>query len=113
MVAGDKQLRRIDLVERLAREGDIGDGERAAAKRFAEDYFKSGTRARYAASRGPIDEVAGTEGTVRSPLSTMPAGINVPTFPQRSQLSLFTTAACSGLGSVPDRRTRRALLHLS
>ena len=34
-------------------------------------------------------------------------------FPQRSPPSLFTTAACGGLGSVPDDRTRRALLHLS
>ncbi len=37
----------------------------------------------------------------------------VPTFPQRSPPSLFTTAACGGLRSTPDCRTRRALLHLS
>ena len=50
---------------------------------------------------------------LRSPLSTVPAGIIVPTFPQRSPPLLLTTAACGGLGSAPDRRTRRALLHLS
>ena len=50
---------------------------------------------------------------LRSPLSTLPAGIIVPAFPQRSPPSLFTTAVCGGLGSVPDDRTRRALLHLS
>jgi hypothetical protein len=38
---------------------------------------------------------------------------HVPTFPQRSPPSLLTTAACSGLGSAPDCRPRRALLHLS
>src|SRR5262245_42595169 len=43
----------------------------------------------------------------------MPAGIIVPTFPQRSPPRLLTAAACGGLGSVPDRRTRRAILHLS
>src|ERR1700693_6218460 len=37
----------------------------------------------------------------------------VPAYPQRSPPSLLTTAACSGLGSTPDCRTRRALLHLS
>src|SRR5438132_10837433 len=37
----------------------------------------------------------------------------VPTFPQRSPPSLLTTAACGGLRSAPDCRTRRALLHLS
>ena len=50
---------------------------------------------------------------LRSPPSTVPAGILAPAFLQRSPPSLFTTAACSGLGSVPDDRTRRALLHLS
>ena len=50
---------------------------------------------------------------LRSPLSTLPAGIIVPTFPQRSPPWLLTTAACGSLGSAPDRRTRRALLHLS
>jgi hypothetical protein len=50
---------------------------------------------------------------LRSPLSTVPAGIIVPAFPQRSPPWLLTTAACGGLGSVPDDRTRRALLHLS
>src|SRR5215813_5907277 len=37
----------------------------------------------------------------------------VPAFPQRSPPRLLTAAACGGLGSTPDRRTRRALLHLS
>src|SRR6516164_8469627 len=37
----------------------------------------------------------------------------VPTFPQRSPPSLFTTAACGGLRPAPDYRSRRALLHLS
>ena len=44
---------------------------------------------------------------MRSPLSTVPAGIIVPAFPQRSPPSLLTTAACGGLGSVPDDRTRK------
>src|SRR2546421_8325469 len=43
----------------------------------------------------------------------MPAGIIVPAFPQRSPPLLLTAAACGGLRSAPDRRTRRALLHLS
>src|SRR5262245_36579299 len=38
---------------------------------------------------------------------------HVQTFPQRSPPSLLTTAACGGLRSAPDCRTRRALLHLS
>src|SRR5262249_37112915 len=37
----------------------------------------------------------------------------VPTFPQRSPPRLLTAAACGGLRSAPDCRTRRALLHLS
>src|ERR1039458_7898064 len=37
----------------------------------------------------------------------------VPAFPQRSPPSLLTTAACGGLGSTPDCRHRRVLLHLS
>src|ERR1700681_4452489 len=37
----------------------------------------------------------------------------VPTFPQRSPPSLLTTAACGGLRSTPDCRTRRTFLHLS
>src|ERR1700694_3483057 len=37
----------------------------------------------------------------------------VPTFPQRSPPSLLTTAACGGLRSTPDWRTRRTYLHLS
>ena len=49
---------------------------------------------------------------LRSPLSTVPAGIIVPAFPQRSPPRLLTAAACGGLGSAPDCRTRRALLHL-
>ena len=50
---------------------------------------------------------------LRSPLSTVPAGIIVLAFPQRSPPRLLTAAACGGLRSAPDRRTRRALLHLS
>jgi DNA-binding NarL/FixJ family response regulator len=50
---------------------------------------------------------------LRSPPSTVPAGIIVPTFPQRSPPRPLAAAACGGLGSAPDRRTRRALLHLS
>src|SRR5215831_16658445 len=37
----------------------------------------------------------------------------VPAFPQRSPPRLLTAAACGGLRSAPDYRTRRALLHLS
>src|SRR6201982_1230958 len=37
----------------------------------------------------------------------------VPTFPQRSPPRHLTAAACGGLGSAPDCRTRRACLHLS
>src|SRR5271165_2060759 len=37
----------------------------------------------------------------------------VPVFPQRSPPWLLTTAACGGLRSTPDCRTRRAHLHLS
>src|SRR6201997_230022 len=37
----------------------------------------------------------------------------VPTFPQRSLPRLLTAAACGGLRSAPDCRTRRAFLHLS
>ena len=36
----------------------------------------------------------------------------VPTFPRRSRPWLLTKAARGGLGSAPDRRTRRAHLHL-
>src|SRR5204863_3493333 len=43
----------------------------------------------------------------------MPAGIIVPAFPQRSPPRRLTAAARGGLRSAPDRRTRRALLHLS
>jgi hypothetical protein len=50
---------------------------------------------------------------LRSPLSTVPAGIIVPAFPQRSPPLLLTMAACGGLRSAPDCRPRRALLHLS
>jgi hypothetical protein len=50
---------------------------------------------------------------LRSPLSTVLAEIIVSTFPQRSLPWLLTTAACGSLGSAPDRRTRRAYLHLS
>jgi hypothetical protein len=49
---------------------------------------------------------------LRSPLSTLPARIIVPAFPQRSPPRLLTAAACGGLGSAPDCRTRRAFLHL-
>jgi hypothetical protein len=37
----------------------------------------------------------------------------VSAFPQRSPPSLLTTAACGGLRSTPDCRSRRAILHLS
>src|SRR5712692_7223452 len=37
----------------------------------------------------------------------------VPAFPQRLPPRLLPAAACGGLRSVPDHRTRRALLHLS
>src|SRR5216684_7678830 len=50
---------------------------------------------------------------LRSPLSTMPAGIIVPAFPQRSPPRHLIAAACGGLRSTPDCRPRRALLHLS
>ena len=50
---------------------------------------------------------------LRSPLSTSPAGIMVPTLLQRSPPSLLTTAACGGLRSAPDCRSRRTFLHLS
>src|SRR5208282_5939247 len=43
----------------------------------------------------------------------MPAGIIVPVFPQRSPPQHLAAAACGGLRSAPDCRTRRALLHLS
>src|SRR4051812_30585409 len=48
-----------------------------------------------------------------SPCRSVPAGIIVPAFPQRSPPRLLTAAACGGLRSAPDCRTRRALLHLS
>jgi hypothetical protein len=35
---------------------------------------------------------------------------DAPTFPQRSPPSVLTTAACGGLRSAPDCRTRRAFL---
>ena len=37
----------------------------------------------------------------------------VPASPQRAPPLLLTTAACGGLRSAPDCRSRRALLHLS
>jgi len=37
---------------------------------------------------------------LRSPLSTIPAGIIVPTFPRRSPPRLLTAAARGGLGSA-------------
>src|SRR5262249_57054383 len=40
------------------------------------------------------------------------AGVISPTLPQRSPPSLLATAACGGLRSAPDCRTRRALPHL-
>ena len=49
---------------------------------------------------------------LRSPLSTVPVGVIAPTFPRRSRPWLLTKAARGGLGSAPDRRTRRARLHL-
>src|ERR1700680_3535506 len=45
--------------------------------------------------------------TQRSPLSTVPAGIIVPAFPQRSPPRHLIAAACGGLRSAPDCRTRR------
>src|SRR6516165_3712798 len=39
--------------------------------------------------------------------------IRVSAFPQRSPPRLLPAAACGGLRSAPDHRTRRALLHLS
>jgi hypothetical protein len=48
---------------------------------------------------------------LRSPLSTVLAGIIAAAFPRRSPPRLLT-AVC-GLRSAPDRRTRRALLHVS
>ena len=63
------------------------------------------------ASSNPISTSAAVR--LHSPLSTLPAGILVPTFPQRSPPLLLTTAACGGLRSAPDCRPRRALLHLS
>src|SRR5215831_13655398 len=48
----------------------------------------------------PNDFDASEAVCLRSPLSTFPAGIIVPTFLQRSPPSLLTTAACSGLGSA-------------
>src|ERR1700730_2569877 len=50
--------------------------------------------------------------TQRSPLSIIPIGIFVPTFPQRSPPWFLTKAACGGLRSTPDCRPRRAILHL-
>src|SRR5205823_15005195 len=50
---------------------------------------------------------------LRSPLSTVPAGIIAPAFPQRSPPRHLAAAACGGLRPAPDCRTRRALLHLS
>src|SRR5262245_34140470 len=38
---------------------------------------------------------------------------HAPAFPQRSPLLLLTTAACGGLRSAPDNRSRRAHLHPS
>src|SRR5262249_6751956 len=38
---------------------------------------------------------------------------HAPAFPQRSPLLLLTTAACGGLRSAPDSRSRRAHLHPS
>jgi len=43
----------------------------------------------------------------------MPAGIIVSAFPQRLPPRHLAEAACGGLSSAPDYRTRRALLHLS
>jgi len=51
--------------------------------------------------------------SIATQLSTLPAGIIVPAFPQRSPPRYLTVAACGGLRSAPDCRTQRALLHLS
>src|ERR1700704_296532 len=49
------------------------------------------------------------------PLAAAPRACRnlVPAFPQRSPPQLLAAAACGGLRSAPDHRTRRALLHLS
>ena len=50
---------------------------------------------------------------LRSPSSISPAGLQSEPWLQRSPPRLLTAVACSGLGSAPDPRARRALLHLS
>ena len=50
---------------------------------------------------------------LRSPLPAVPARIIALTFPQCSLPRLLTAAACGGLGSTSDCRTRRTSLHLS
>jgi len=48
----------------------------------------------------------------RSPPRTLPAGILSRLFPQRSPLSLLTTAPCGGLRPAPECRPRGACPHL-
>ena len=50
---------------------------------------------------------------LRSPLSTLPAGILSRRFRNVHHHRFLTTAACGGLRSTPDCRPRRAILHLS
>src|SRR5216684_7552038 len=50
---------------------------------------------------------------LRSPLSIMPAEILFRLFRNVHHHRFLTTAACGGLRSTPDCRTRRAFLHLS
>src|ERR1700730_14797426 len=50
---------------------------------------------------------------VKAELPMKPPGLFAQTWLQRSPPRLLAAAACSGLGSALDCRTRRALLHLS
>ena len=54
----------------------------------------------------------GTGACARSANRCSSAGVT-PAFPQHSPPRLLPAAACGGLRSAPDHRTRRALLHLS
>src|SRR5207244_6470020 len=57
----------------------------------------------------PIDASAVVH--TRSSSRRTPDPLTAGLFPQRSPPRLLTGAACSGLGSPPARRTRRAYLH--
>lgn len=50
MHAGDKRLRRMDVVERLVRDGLAGKSEQKAAQNFEKDYDASLLRPRYASA---------------------------------------------------------------